>query len=153
MKPFRYHTAKRRLLYTLPFEMWREVLGCARADDYLQSMWVSSEYYVLMRSSAREVLMAPWLGPSRCFVPVDVFVSARLWAKSRLGCRLAKIRLERKSFVMCNFLFTLLSLASALSVKYREGRHDVLFLVPSEMPQVLLSELTESNHLWAEVRG
>lgn len=93
-QPFRAPRAKRHLLDKLPCEMWKEVLGCARADDYGQSKRVSGEYYVLMRLCTREIPLAPrWDRPE--VLPRSFCRSAAIWAGARKGSPIRCVHLDR----------------------------------------------------------
>lgn len=76
--PFRAKNAKRNLLNKLPMEMWREVLGCAKAGNYTRAMRVSGEYYTLMRASVRDLPLLP----GNCDTETQR-ISLLRWAESR----------------------------------------------------------------------
>lgn len=149
VKPFAARHAKRHLLSNLPFEMWKEVLGCARADDYVQSLRVSGEYYVLMRSSAREIPIAPDMA---CLgvVATRAYSSAKLWAQARSGCRLARISLENKWFKRHHHTNGVVFLLNTLGVQFQGGLHNVLFLLPKETPQVFVRDMTRRLLRWTD---
>lgn len=201
-KPFVARDSNRHLLNELPCEMWKEVLGCARAEDYVQSMRVSGEFYVLMRLSVREPLFA--CGAKRHLlnklprkVLQDVFSyaraedylrsmqvsgeyyvlmrsfvrevplefreralhksvygairSAETWSQARRGCPLARVSLGKEFLVSVDFVHGLWYLLQAFGIDFCRGRCNVALLVPTGLHPFVYSNLDRCCRSWTAV--